>query len=218
MVTLPEFITFTGVDEHTQPGALEVIEERYPVEWAALLSVSKAGKEPRYPTLSFLKMFVNGKGRRAIHLCGEAAWSFNEGTVSHEIYEILRKATRVQINMMSEEYNLDAISKTAAHFELTAVIQQRRMIWPAFFPPNVEPLFDLSGGNGKEARFFPPQPTNYPHRVGYAGGLNAGNIALKLRSLEAHRYWMDMETGVRTQDWFDPRKCREVLEEVYAEP
>ena len=53
-------------------------------------------------------------------------------------------------------------------------------------------------------------------KIGYAGGINPGNVADKLTFLMENEmvgdFWIDMESGVRTDDWFDIDKVRRVLE------
>lgn len=52
-------------------------------------------------------------------------------------------------------------------------------------------------------------------KVGYAGGFNPDNVAEKLSFLmensQVGDFWIDMESGVRTDDWFDTDKVRRVL-------
>lgn len=52
--------------------------------------------------------------------------------------------------------------------------------------------------------------------IGYAGGIGPDNVEGKLRTLLEHptddKFWIDMETRVRTEDWFDLDKVEQVLE------
>jgi hypothetical protein len=53
--------------------------------------------------------------------------------------------------------------------------------------------------------------------VGYAGGISPDNVEKKLRTLLEYdsdeRFWIDMETRVRTEDeWLDLDKVERVLE------
>ncbi|MBR0879526.1 hypothetical protein [Bradyrhizobium liaoningense] len=54
--------------------------------------------------------------------------------------------------------------------------------------------------------------------VGYAGGISPENIHGVMSVLEqtTGRYWIDMESGVRTDDRFDIEKCRAVCEAVFG--
>ena len=74
-------------------------------------------------------------------------------------------------------------------------------------------LLDASGGRGIDTPIdvFPTS-----RKIGYAGGLNPENIADKLsflmENVKIGRFWIDMESGVRTNDWFDLDKVVRVLE------
>ena len=55
---------------------------------------------------------------------------------------------------------------------------------------------------------------------GYAGGLNPDTIgdalaAIAARVPDGQPYWIDMESGVRTDDRFDLDKCERVLIQAY---
>ena len=62
----------------------------------------------------------------------------------------------------------------------------------------------------------PVKPLNIPGlKVGYAGGLNPENVGEKLEYLMENvegEFWIDMESGVRTDDRFDIDKCVSVLQ------
>ena len=82
----------------------------------------------------------------------------------------------------------------------------------------VDWLFDKSGGRGAA-------PPSWPKAregafCGYAGGLNPDNIGVALPAIaacvpEGQPYWIDMESGVRTDDRFDLDKCELVLTQVF---
>ena len=73
-------------------------------------------------------------------------------------------------------------------------------------------LLDASGGLGIDTPIV-LYPSN--GKIGYAGGINEGNVATKLeyllRNVRTGDFWIDMESGVRTDDWFDLDKVRRVL-------
>ena len=73
-------------------------------------------------------------------------------------------------------------------------------------------LLDASGGLGIDTgiKLWP----DWFYKVGYAGGMNADNVGDKLAYLienARHPFWIDMESGVRTDDWFDIDKVLKVL-------
>ena len=73
-------------------------------------------------------------------------------------------------------------------------------------------LFDASAGRGVAPEGWPaPIPD---HFCGYAGGINPGNVARHIELIKeagAEDTWIDMESGVRTENRFDLDKVREVL-------
>jgi phosphoribosylanthranilate isomerase len=76
-------------------------------------------------------------------------------------------------------------------------------------------LLDASGGQGIDTP-VEVAPAFSALKVGYAGGINPDNVAEKLTYLLEHvetgDFWIDMESGVRTNDWFDLDKVYTVLE------
>jgi hypothetical protein len=209
----PRFITFTGVDEHTNLLDLYSLSLDYPIEIGILFSPKNQGKENRYPGLQWIRETVEKLPVNfSAHLCGGDAknWILNE-QCQHD----LSKFKRVQINTR-EPVNPTKVGMTAAVRNLRAVIQNR-----GEFPQicSVDVLFDQSGGRGVA-------PEGWPSGVnstlcGYAGGINPSNAASVVKEIGAktRHYWIDMESGVRDdQDWFSVSKCREVCEAVYGKP
>ena len=53
--------------------------------------------------------------------------------------------------------------------------------------------------------------------VEQAGGINIDNVGIKFKTLLeskiSYKFWIDMESDVRTDDWFDTDKVWQVLEE-----
>ena len=82
---------------------------------------------------------------------------------------------------------------------------------------NIVFLHDQSGGRGIDSIDLWPRPEAM-ERVGYAGGLKPSNIVKALKTVRNFKtyfgadIWLDMETGVRTNDWFDLDKVELVLE------
>ena len=79
-------------------------------------------------------------------------------------------------------------------------------------------LLDESGGKGIEAPFRMPSYLHNVH-VGFAGGINPDNVVAKVQEITSlphvNRFWIDMESGVRTNDRFDLDKVEQVCELVY---
>ena len=76
-------------------------------------------------------------------------------------------------------------------------------------------LLDASGGAGIDTpiRIVTAKNTH----IGYAGGIGPENVESKLRTLleydSKEKFWIDMETRVRTKDeWLDLDKVEQVLD------
>lgn len=55
---------------------------------------------------------------------------------------------------------------------------------------------------------------------GFAGGLNPENILERKEEIDIlweKDYWLDMESGVRTDDWFDLDKVEDICKKVLGE-
>lgn len=212
----PEFITFTGVDDHTDPDGLLQLAKDYPVEFGVLFSPKRQGNEPRYPKLETIEWIVSTMPLRwAAHLCGGDAREVIESMQStHD--DILRHFQRAQINTADPKVMPTLIGQWAAERNLRAILQCR-----SSFPrvASVDVLFDASGGRGLVPDAWPaPTRTTF---CGYAGGLRPENVAevVGILGLSDIHYWIDVESGVRDeQDRFDLNKCRAVCEAVYGAP
>ena len=80
------------------------------------------------------------------------------------------------------------------------------------FPENINILYDASGGRGTEIKeVLPP----FKKFTGYAGGITDKNIDGICKIITNHSdnstVWIDMESGVRTNDIFDLEKTIAVL-------
>jgi hypothetical protein len=211
----PEFITFTGVDDDTDPAGLVLLADDYPVEFGLLFSPKRQGIEPRYPKLTTIEWLVEELPLRwAAHLCGADARNVvEEGFSQHDA--LLTLFHRAQINTSDPNVRPSQIADWAARRNLRAILQCRDGFprWTA-----VDALFDASGGRGIAPKGWPLAA--WTTFCGYAGGLNPENVADAVANIGAQdhlRYWIDMESGVRDErDRFSLEKCRAVCEAVYG--
>jgi hypothetical protein len=209
-VRLPEFITFTGADDETDVGAMMALSERFPVEWGVLFSPKRQGREPRYPRDP--GRFLGVRLRLAAHLCGGIARDALEGHLERLPFAMLYGFNRVQVNarepalpvlrLISWALGKPVIAQTIG----TDFPDERDIPW----------LSDRSGGRGVAQATWPRHPDG-ERLVGYAGGIGPENVHEVLTAIgSAGPYWIDMESGVRTDDRFDLEKCRRVCEEVFG--
>lgn len=189
------------------------LSERYRIEWAILFSPERQGIDPRYPSLDKIKEFMDSDLHLAAHLCGKYAKAVNNGDVP-QIDVDLSRFKRIQIN--HEKPNVETILQFQDVFGGFCIAQSRGNIFPV--DDRIVWLFDRSGGNGITPMIWPNKPVN--RVVGYAGGINSDNVINVLKKINSSTssYWIDMETGVRTDNKFDIKKCEFILDKVYGKP
>lgn len=224
-MTLPHFITFSGCDDQSDIARMGALSQRYPIEWALLMSPERQG-QGRYPSLAFLERLITTEhpsnlypreaGQTgmffAAHLCGDyARLATRAEPLPIEVSKLVCACDRVQVNLRGASVDAGVVQGWAAGMALDAILQcgpfpdDDRVLW----------LHDLSAGRGVKATAWPEQVGAF---VGYAGGLNPQSVAGEVASIAevADAYWIDMEQGVRdAQDRFDLDKVAAVCAAVY---
>lgn len=226
-------ITFTGIDGKTDIDRLCDIHEKYPIaEFGILVSANWHENGNRYFNPSYMAALGNnpcymadlGKAQPwlSAHLCGSIARAAVLGDFEpfrewargyHYIFK------RCQLNIATAKDNPDKFVMSVGTYKFDEVILQQRSandcsLWTSS-PANdhLTVLLDASGGQGIDT---PIEVLPVVHKVGYAGGINPDNVTEKLTYLLNHPdvgdFWIDMESGVRTDDWFDIDKVLKVLE------
>lgn len=211
MTRNPDFITFTGADDRTDIAGMRRLSDQYPIEWGVLFSPSRQGVDPRYPGGEMQSALLWSGLRMAAHLCGRYSRDVMSGEPFHGPVD-LSYFKRVQINHVDPRP-----SKMCAFgngWGVRCIAQTREVSFTE--NTSVDWLFDQSGGRGAEPQAFPP----YPGRlVGYAGGIGPDNVLSVIERIAATGpYWIDMESKVRTDNWFDLGLCQRVCEVVYGSP
>ena len=212
---LPEFITFTGIDSKTNLSDVVSLSRRYPVEWGILF---RGGNSPRGMSerdrTEAIEYLTEKSVRLSAHLCGKyaSAWVNREEPVQ------ITEFDRVQINKSSyTEDEIDSIKMEAVKQAVQPIIQWREESFPKDgHVKNVQLLLDRSGGRGVTETSFPKHPRPDAITIGYAGGIGPDNVKDVILKLEG-KYWIDMESKVRTEDLLDLDKCESVLRQVYDE-
>ena len=218
-------VTFTGADNNTNIMELVSLQKTYPfVEWGILFSKNKEG-EQRYPTLEYLNQFSPTLNLSA-HFCG---WYARE-VLEKMNYSLIKNLTgnfkRVQLNYnfkTSKGWNLNELINFATNNKKIDFILQYNENNKATLdkhlmcslPENIHFLHDSSGGRGKVIETFNEPFKNY---TGYSGGLddiNMESICNTIKDIKnKSNVWIDMESGVRTNEQFDLEKVRTVLRTV----
>lgn len=211
---IPAFLTFTGADDRTDVDGMKALSAQYPIEWGILFSPSRQGVDPRYPGGEAQSRLLWSGLRLAAHLCGDHSRAIMEGrSLADQIPVDLGIFDRIQVNHGAPQP--DRINAFRRGWGPRCIAQCRSEAFPR--DTSIDWLFDASGGRGLRPSAWPPHP---PGRlVGYAGGIDPDNVQSVIAQIgAAGRYWLDMESGVRTDNRLDLNLCRRVCEAVYGEP
>lgn len=224
-------VTITGADDTIYPSDLEKLSQKYPyVEWGILISGKMTGT-PRFP--SFLwqdatrQLAERKKIRTSIHLCGQWLRRLLVGDPEPMVVELSGESERMQLNFHGEP--VKECDEKQFHRALEK-LGRRQFIFqidggdgPKLFQGarasrspqlDVVPLFDLSHGAGVLPSQWPEPIRDVPY-CGYAGGLSPNNLIEQLAKIyvvaKNQRFWIDMESHVRTDGKFDLDKVERVL-------
>lgn len=215
MRNLPEFITFTGVDQRTDWRRMEELSEKYPIEWGFLFSPKRQGSDPRYPKLDEIREQFNeywGAMRFSAHICGAYSEEIMEGRLPN-VGLTLDFFDRVQVNHKSPSSHV--IQRVFSPYGLPRPIAQVRDEFPA--SREVDYLYDCSGGKGELPTYWPKHSGVPEALLGFAGGITPENVKQVIADIDCQgRYWIDMESGVRTNNWLDLDKVEAVCRAVYG--
>ncbi len=216
MPQLPAFIAFTGVDLGTVIDDLKTLSARYPIEWGILIDAAQEHL-PLFPDVATRHALLSAGGLRfAAHVCGDEAHRIANApkTVTLD----LAGFSRVQVNHSFEGSNA-AQTENTVRFGRSRGLRAMLQCKDAFpVDARLDWLFDTSFGRGTAPRTWPRLPVGGPF-CGFSGGINASNVGDVLKAIDAEDgalYWIDMESGVRTDGWFDLDKCEAVCKAVYG--
>lgn len=213
-------VTITGADNQVDFSELLDLQMTYPfVEWAILFSLNKEGR-PRYPDRRHIKTF-KAPLNLAAHFCG---W-FAKEVMENQNFDVFKSISddfrRVQINYNfkdSSGWNLQKLLDFAQTQDRQIILQHNKSNSPTIdlilpHQKNIQVLFDASCGRGTEIQTI-PEPLTFP--TGYAGGISPDNIQAICEAIQAHpsqdSVWIDMESGVRTNNRFMFKKVEQVLD------
>ena len=230
-----ERVTITGADDQIEPSDLMDLSNKYPfVEWGLLLSVNQQGK-PRYPSKPWLFSLIDYwadydcSTPLSGHLCGSLCRQIGAGEwrAKDEYPELLQWFDRFQLNFatyadsLNPETVLRVLTRPPKCWSgVQFIFQLHDFHHPLFLAAqaahlNVIPMHDLSGGIGALTEKW---PTAISTLCGYAGGLTPDNLEAQLDAIakvsENRTIWIDVETGVRTDNQFDLQKVSRFLKIV----
>lgn len=224
-------VSFIGVDKHTSfDDLLNFRSNKVVYEFGVLYSDSRNDSHTRYPGWEFSYRFLNwakdNKVCRSLHLCGS---SIDRYLVEDpHILELCDKANRIQLNINIAKHSdykglANKILRVASRYKQCIIIQNNetkekfnevflgRMEATTQIPLSF--LNDSSCGFGVEIEKIVPPSNEY--FTGYAGGINPDNITKITDLIENNNasnapYYIDMESGIRTNGYFSINKCLKI--------
>lgn len=228
-------LTLTGVDARTTASWIKNMGRKFVdprqntrIEFGILRSPN-VGQSPRYPTKADIQKIVNYvyPNQLAFHLCGRYAemvhtleWGELCDIVDFDL------VSRVQVNSTkSDAQAILTLQRFSIHIGKPVVMQWRGPEFPS--APGLALLQDRSGGRGvAETEWFKPDMMcRHPQSrtsIGYAGGLNPDNVRAAIPAMKAAAmgkpFWIDCESGIRTDDWLDVEKAEAMAIAVLGEP
>lgn len=214
------YISLTGADDLLDISHLESFSKRYPLFECAILMFPERDSLARNPSKSWREAFYQSSVKnRAIHLCGTAINKLaNE---DQDLINELQHVQRVQINLKAQWASVELVQqliKVIEKYPDIEFITQHNELNTDYFQywdkvANHSYLYDASLGKG-----LAPDAWLAPlgsKRTGYAGGMNSDNVlanTIKIAHVSGKTpVWIDMETGIRTDDQFDLCKAEKVL-------
>ncbi len=223
-------VTITGADDNVSADTLFAITRIYPfVEWGILFSPTRTGTN-RYPKNSKVESFLAEKIPLSAHLCGQFTRDLFEKGDLMPLRVVQPDFDRIQLNYnfgKSDKWDFENLIKVcdwaSKHLSTSIIFQANKsndrtlsaMMEEYPITPNVHFLYDSSGGRGVGIEDLGKPFENY---TGYSGGISDGNIFNVLKMVydfpSNREVWLDMESGVRTEDIFDIGKVHSVLAAV----
>ena len=155
-----------------------------------------------------------------MHLCDDGFLGFVHNNKT--VLDLMHGYDRIQLNLkfgdVEGKYDpaelVARVRENPQHQFILQYTHDKQGLLPLFRDvPNHAVLFDESAGRG-----ISPDSWDAPlngHFCGYAGGMNPDNVKENLEMIkqvaDGHLTWIDMETGIRTDDHFDMSKAERVL-------
>ena len=215
-------VTFTGADNSTSVEELLSIQKEYPfVEWGILIA-SNPGRN-RYPSNDYIMSLKDKNLNLALHLCSIHSKGIMTDGIIDIKYDFFDRY-QINFNFKHSSHDLANYGKLINKFPNKKFILQANASNESYIntileeinPKNTNILFDSSGGRGTEIKLIKDPYKNI--YTGYSGGLNPDNVNeicnLIIEHKSEDKVWIDIESGVRTDDIFDLNKVRSVLKTV----
>lgn len=227
-------VSITGADDKVDIAHLARLSRKYDLaEWAILYFPEREGT-PRNPSAAWRDRFLSsGLPQSAAHLCGERVFRDLLANAEGQRRLVdLARFSRIQLNINARhkiftEPEVRAVYRRLLDAGMTIIVQYHRDSMPLIDDlllhascderARIHVLFDASRGTGIQPDHWaaPLRIDNENLCCGYAGGLGPAVLDAQLPAIEraaaGTNYWIDMETGVRTDNAFDLDKVERVL-------
>lgn len=230
-------VTISGADDNIRYEDLANIGQMYPfVEWGILLSDKK--NRPRYPSWEWIADLVEYTKTYMVpmqlsahycgNLCNRIINTYGDSFISENILDgppLSSLFRRIQLNgFNSSKVNFPnrsiyELNSKVESFSTNVILQISNPIdiiaSKQIIGSNIHCLYDASRGKGVYSADYSwnVDPFRY---VGFAGGIDPDNFRETLDILNARYddrpFWIDMETGVRTNNNLDLKKVFKILE------
>lgn len=219
-------VTITGADDNADPLWMLDQSLAYPwLEWGILVSQSREGS-PRYPSRKWQEKLLKSAHRMnlSMHVCGTWARQFFAGELDWlEIPDIGSFTQRVQINGIWQDRCINGTARSDQQLIVQYPRADNFLKGCMACRVNCVPLFDESGGEGRQIRNWSDIPEcDY---VGYAGGIGPDDVRETVGTIMAFRkgpFWIDSEGKMRDEeDRLDRRKVERhlnICEELINQP
>ena len=221
MITLLKRVAFSGIDRWTKPKDALALYQQYPfVEFVYLLTDNRyAGN--RYPLPVILKGYKKLGIPMAVHLCGKIAHDLIKTgdwkPVENMLGDSFSLFDRIQFNIpKTKKFSRELQFPDDKQIIIQLHEGTEDLLNHYGHLPNIQGFQDGSAGRGILCTDWIEPLTSF---FGYAGGLNQDNVVESVCAIEqvcASDFWIDMESGIRTNDRFDISKCRGICETLVA--
>lgn len=230
-------LSITGADDLTSIHSLSQLVSQFPFLEVAILYYPEKENHNRNPGKGWRNELIRtiDKNNLAVHLCGEKVFRaiLEPNFAQSKVFDELSKYNRIQININARKniFSVNEIHKiytTLLDLNLSLILQyhERSKEWVLPFiqnhrnNPNINILLDSSLGKGVSPDVFniPEELKDYNYTIGFAGGVspeNIGRIHNQIKSLNFNNYYIDLESGVRTDNYFDLTKAKQLCE-IYS--
>lgn len=226
-------VTITGADDKVDHEDLLRLSVIYPfVEWGILFSKSNKGTK-RFPSEDWVEALLYCCPKHdetwqnpycklmnlSAHLCGDYSKEIMNGEYHFSGFKDVFKRFQINFNFRNSEFDIDKFLdlkcdynefifqyNKSNEFTIGLLLEENKG------RKNLNILYDSSGGRGIEIKKI---KTPFEVKTGYSGGLNPDNVEDFIRKLSKPYdcdVWIDMESGVRTNNEFDLSKVEKVLE------